>query len=71
MGAHPDPARARETLEYALAKAREQDLVFFLRGVSFNAETRRELAAFFKDSYDTAQPGFPPSAARSVFADDR
>ena len=58
MGAHPDPAFARETLEYALAKAREQDLIYFFRGVAHNTKTRRELTTFFKDNYDTVRPIF-------------
>jgi hypothetical protein len=51
LGAHPDEQVAWETLEFALARARGHDLMFFLVGVTKNVATRRVAIRFFKENY--------------------
>lgn len=64
MGAYRDPKAAQETLQYALENAREQDLIYFFRGVGANRKSRRELAAFFKGNYDQVRLSVCPPASR-------
>jgi hypothetical protein len=51
MSAHPDPAYTREMLEYAMAKARTQDLIQFF-GTIAHTRNRRVANQFLKDNYD-------------------
>jgi hypothetical protein len=55
MGASNDTTRSRETLSYAMEKSRDQDLIYFFRGVSGNYKTLREVTKFFKENYDTVR----------------
>jgi aminopeptidase 2 len=52
LGASPDPKIARETLEYASEKARDQDLIYFFTAVGSNMKTRRVAGEFFKENYE-------------------
>ena len=53
MGATEDPVLVAETTEYALKKARDQDLMYLFFGLQANFKTRRVLTQVFKDNYET------------------
>jgi hypothetical protein len=53
MGSHPDPAYIREMLDYAMVKARDQDLMTFF-GAAQGSDNRRVVTQFFKENYDKA-----------------
>lgn len=52
MGATEDPELMQETFQFILSKARDQDVIYFFRGLSVNSKARRPLVHFFKDEYD-------------------
>jgi aminopeptidase 2 len=52
MGATEDPELMQETFQFILSRARDQDVVYFFRGLSANHKTRRPLVQFFKQEYD-------------------
>ena len=51
MGATEDPELAQETFQVIMNRARDQDVVYFFRGLSANPKTRRLLVQFFKQEY--------------------
>jgi aminopeptidase 2 len=53
MGVTEDLELVKQTLHFITHKARDQDIVYFFRGLGSNPKTRRALAQFFKDEYDT------------------
>ena|ERR1700722_7033848 len=53
MGATEDHALAQETLQYILTGARDQDIHTFFAGLGANFKTRRLLATFFKEQFQT------------------
>ncbi|KAF7338457.1 Aminopeptidase [Mycena venus] len=54
MGATRDQALLDQTFSYILTKSRDQDIMYFFRGLQANTRARRQLATFFKDNYDAA-----------------
>ncbi|KAJ7470561.1 leucyl aminopeptidase [Mycena latifolia] len=54
MGATQDPHLLDRTMSYILVNARDQDIVYFFRGLQSNVLARRKLATFFEDNYDSA-----------------
>jgi aminopeptidase 2 len=58
MGANPDPEYVNETFDYILNKSRDQDVIYYFRGLQLNFKARRDLAKFFKDNYDTLYKRF-------------
>ncbi|KAJ6513872.1 leucyl aminopeptidase [Mycena vitilis] len=58
MSASQDPAILDQTFSYILAKSRDQDIVYFFRGLQANVHARQRLAVFFKDNYDTLMKRF-------------
>lgn len=53
MGATEDPELVKQTLDFITNQAKDQDIMYFFRGLSNNFKTRRVLAQFFKEEYDT------------------
>ncbi|KAG9226085.1 hypothetical protein CCMSSC00406_0004996 [Pleurotus cornucopiae] len=53
-----DDALLQETFQYILNKSRDQDVVYFFRGLETNVKARRPAAQFFKDNYDTLYKRF-------------
>lgn len=53
MGATEDPELVKQTLDFITHQAKDQDLMYFFGGLSANFKTRKVLAQFFKDEYDT------------------
>ncbi|KAJ7219096.1 leucyl aminopeptidase [Mycena pura] len=58
MGRTEDPALLDQTFSYILTKSRDQDVVYFFRGLQSNPHARRKFAEFFKDNYDYASVTF-------------
>ncbi|KAF9466381.1 leucyl aminopeptidase [Collybia nuda] len=58
MGATEDPELVKQTLDFITHQARDQDIIYFFRGLSNNFKTRRILVQFFKDEYDTLYKRF-------------
>jgi len=52
MGRTEDPVLLDQTFSYILTKSRDQDVIYFFRGLQSNLYARRKLAEFFKDNYD-------------------
>jgi len=52
MGATEDPELMKETFQFILNRARDQDVVYFFRGLSVNSTARRPVFEFFKNEYD-------------------
>jgi aminopeptidase 2 len=52
MGNSRDPKLIDETLEYIVTKARDQDVIYFVSGLSKNPKDRRIAAEFLKKNYD-------------------
>lgn len=60
MTSTKDTELIAETFKFMLTKSRDQDIVYFFRGLSMNNDTRRPLVKFFKDEYDVVSfPDFP------------
>ena len=51
LGASPDLALADRTFTYLMAEARDQDVLFLLRGLQQNSATRRFLAEKTKEHF--------------------
>lgn len=51
MGTTQDPLLLDRTFSYILDKSRDQDCIYFFRGLQSNVLARRKLATFFKDNY--------------------
>lgn len=58
MGSVEDPELIKETFKFISTKARDQDVVYFFRGLSGNPKARRLLAQYFKEEYDTLYKRF-------------
>ncbi|EGO21509.1 hypothetical protein SERLADRAFT_372157 [Serpula lacrymans var. lacrymans S7.9] len=58
MGSSENEECLRDIFDYILTNARDQDLVYFFAGLRGNNKTRRRLAKFFKDNYDTLYARF-------------
>ncbi|KAH0584288.1 hypothetical protein H2248_009835 [Termitomyces sp. 'cryptogamus'] len=58
LGSAEDPELLKETLKFISTKARDQDVVYFFRGLSGNPKARRLLAQYFKEEYDTLYKRF-------------
>ncbi|CCM03911.1 uncharacterized protein FIBRA_06062 [Fibroporia radiculosa] len=52
MCATEDLDLAEETFQYTMTDARDQDLMYFFRGLAMNKKTRRLLVVNFKKNYD-------------------
>jgi aminopeptidase 2 len=52
MGSTEDPELLKETLQFILDKAKDQDVLYFFRDLSTNPKSRRPLAQFFMNQYD-------------------
>jgi aminopeptidase 2 len=53
MGATEDPALIQEMFHFLLFEARDQHLHSFFMGLKSNPKTRRPLADFFRDNFET------------------
>lgn len=62
LGHAQDPELIKETFEYLLSSARDQDFTYWLRGLSTNAKSRRLVAQFFKDEYKVIYKRFELNA---------
>lgn len=51
MGSAEDPDLLKETFQFILDKAKDQDVLYFFRELSTNSKARRSLAQFFRDQY--------------------
>ncbi|KAJ7109179.1 peptidase family M1-domain-containing protein [Mycena epipterygia] len=58
MGTTQDQTLLDQTFSYILTKSRDQDIMYFFRGLQSNALARRQLATFFKDNYEPASSTF-------------
>ncbi|KAJ7632427.1 leucyl aminopeptidase [Roridomyces roridus] len=54
MTATQDQALLDKTFSYILTKSRDQDIIYYFRGLQGNNFSRRQLAGFFKTNYDLA-----------------
>lgn len=52
MGATHDPELLQETFNFIKNKSRDQDIIYYFRGLSVNTKMRRALVAYFKDQYE-------------------
>jgi aminopeptidase 2 len=52
MGSAADPELLKETFQFILDKAKDQDVLYFFRDLSTNAKSRRLLAQFIMEEYD-------------------
>ncbi|KAK0503051.1 leucyl aminopeptidase [Armillaria luteobubalina] len=62
LGHAQDPALIKETFEYLLSSARDQDFTYWLRGLSTNPKSKRQVAQFFKDEYQVIYKRFELNA---------
>lgn len=53
MGATHDVKLLQETYSFIKNKSRDQDIVYFFRGLSDNIKMRRGMVAYFENEYDT------------------
>jgi aminopeptidase 2 len=53
MGATHDSELLQETFDIIKNKSRDQDVIYFFRGLSDNIKMRRQLVAYLKDEYST------------------
>lgn len=51
MAAAEDPELLNETFQFILDKAKDQDVLYFFRGLSTNAKARKLLAQFVMKEY--------------------
>jgi len=63
-----DPAVARETFEYAMKVARDQDFVYFF-GIGSNIKTRRVAGEYFKENYDAIYKRFEGNFSLKYFVE--
>lgn len=56
MGATENLELGKETLEFMANKSRDQDVMYFFRGLNQNTFTVKHLANFFFDHYDVVGP---------------
>ncbi|KAJ7172678.1 leucyl aminopeptidase [Mycena filopes] len=54
MGSTQDPVLLEKTFGYILTKSRDQDIMYFFRGLQGNNLAKKKLAEFFKENYATA-----------------
>jgi aminopeptidase 2 len=52
MGSVEDPELLKETFQFILDKAKDQDMLYFFRDLSTNSKSRRQLTQFFMDQYN-------------------
>jgi hypothetical protein len=52
MGATHDPGLLKETLEFIKTKSRDQDIIYYFRGLSLNNKMRHGLTEYFKREYE-------------------
>lgn len=52
MCASKDESCNRDTEQFILNKARNQDIIYFFRGQQMNYDTRRRSAKFFMDNFE-------------------
>ena len=55
LGANPDRNLIDETFEYIMTKARDQDVIYYYRGLGDNPKARKLAAEFFKENYDAVR----------------
>lgn len=56
MGATRDPGLLKRTLDFIKTKARDQDIIYYFRGLSFfNLKMRKALVDYFKDQYEVVR----------------
>lgn len=55
MGATQDSELLKETLDFITNKSRDQDIMYFFRGLGANVKAKRMLANFFKEQYDVVR----------------
>ena len=53
LGATEVPELMHQTLASIGTKCRDQDIMYFFRGLASNFKTRRLLSKYFQDEYDT------------------
>ncbi|GLB35338.1 putative aminopeptidase [Lyophyllum shimeji] len=58
MGATEDPELLSETFKFISTKARDQDVVYFFRGLSNNPKARRPMAEYVMKEYDALYKRF-------------
>ncbi|KAJ7063121.1 leucyl aminopeptidase [Mycena amicta] len=58
MGRTEDAALLEKTFSYILNKSRDQDIIYFFRGLQSNVYARRKVPEFFKSNYDTFMKRF-------------
>lgn len=63
LGATEVPELTHQTLASIGTKCRDQDIMYFFRGLASNFKTRRLLSKYFQDEYDTVS-GFGSCCVR-------
>ncbi|KAG6866086.1 hypothetical protein C0991_008838 [Blastosporella zonata] len=58
MGATEDSELMKETFQFIHSKSRDQDVVYFFRGLALNPKTRRPFVQYFKDEYEVLYKRF-------------
>ncbi|KIY68739.1 leucyl aminopeptidase [Cylindrobasidium torrendii FP15055 ss-10] len=58
LGSTQSPELIEDTFKYTMTSARDQDFVYYFRGLTANPAARRQVATFFKDNYDTLYARF-------------
>ncbi len=52
MGATRDPELLKRTFDFIKTNARDQDIIYYFRGLSVNLKMRKALVDYFKDQYE-------------------
>jgi len=58
MGSTEDMSLIKETLDYMMTEARDQDVVYFISAVGMNFKSRRDMWNFFAQNYEALQKRF-------------
>lgn len=55
MGATENPELIQKTFDFVMTKSRDQDVLYFFRGLGTNFKARRTLVQFFQNDYDAVR----------------
>lgn len=55
MGATENPKLIQKTFDFVMTKSRDQDVLYFFRGLTTNFKARRALVQFFQNEYGTVR----------------
>ncbi|KAG6821168.1 hypothetical protein H0H93_005388 [Arthromyces matolae] len=71
MGATEDPELLKKTFNFISTQARDQDVVYFFRGLANNSKARRLLVEYFRDEYDVLYKRFESTFTLKSLVEDK